>query len=702
MKKLRIVLIISSLYILVFSVKTQGQTIYEYDGNVNGAPFYVDPNLNSDSLKYSLLNNNCPNAFSTYNFYSIYYDAYGDFSFNQNHYISLTLNPIPGYQIKMTDIQMQVGKSSSGPNQYFIAYSYDNGNSWLTGPEGTQFGTNCATWVTHSWDMADYTFHNQVHIRIYATSANSTGGSFYIGNLQINGEVMPALNLPQVSSTNGDIYSCNGQYYFLTSSCSDTSATPQWEIGTIEESSFTPLAGGNLDNLYVPVSMFNGNNIRLRVKYTHGSGFTYGGLVRFILESSPLPDIDAGNDTTIQVVCGTTSVQLNAIINSNSIDAFWWTDGDGVFDNTGSLNPVYTPGTNDISNGMAKLFCKTYSIFMCSEATDTVNVYFQLPEIFSSADTVILCQNQSVILEANAGFSSYLWNTGSSSSSISINSSGVYSVTVTLSGGCSMSDSIVVTDGEIVPGIIVANGPVNFCQGDSVTLSASPGYSYFWKKYGVVIPNANSQFITVKSNGSYKATLTSFQGCSKTTNKISIVVNPLPSKIVSASGPLQFCVGDSTVLQAESGTGYSYIWKKYGNVISGATDFQYTIKSSGKYKVIIENNFGCSRISQVKTVTVINCPDIFPNNTKVANINEVSVFPNPVTGDFINIVIPEIDEDGIIRINNLKGQEIKIMHKKGGSGNNISIDLSAIPNGFYLIQWYGSTEIQNGYFIINR
>ncbi|MBL0072962.1 MAG: hypothetical protein IPP34_14625 [Bacteroidetes bacterium] len=99
----------------------------------------------------------------------------------------------------------------------------------------------------------------------------------------------------------------------------------------------------------------------------------------------PLPDIDAGNDTTIQVVCGTTSFQLNAIINSNSIDAFWWTDGDGVFDNTGSLNPVYTPGTNDISNGMAKLFCKTYSIFMCSEATDTVNVYFQLPEIFSSS-----------------------------------------------------------------------------------------------------------------------------------------------------------------------------------------------------------------------------------------------------------------------------------------------------------------------------
>ncbi|MBL0072961.1 MAG: hypothetical protein IPP34_14620 [Bacteroidetes bacterium] len=87
-----------------------------------------------------------------------------------------------------------------------------------------------------------------------------------------------------------------------------------------------------------------------------------------------------------------------------------------------------------------------------------------------------------------------------------------------------MSDSIVVTDGEIVPGIIVANGPVNFCPGDSVTLSASPGYSYVWKKYGVVIPNANSQFITVKSNGSYKATLTSFQGCSKTTNKISIVV----------------------------------------------------------------------------------------------------------------------------------------------------------------------------------
>ena len=701
MKKLLKVLIITIIVIFSKSTFIYSQVIYHYLDQADGAPAFTDPNLQIDSLHYQWLNYNCTNAYSTYNFKDVFYDDQNDFSFYLNHYISLTLNPQPGYQVKVTSLQMDIGKSSSGPNLFFLAYSYDNGASWLTGDESSMIGFNCTSWVTYNFDITDYTFNNQVLIRIYGAMATSPGGSFYVRNVQVNGTLLPAATLPQVNATGGDIYACDGQNFYLTSSCSDLSAVPQWEVGSTQENGFTPIPGGNVNNIFVPVNQYNSGGMRLRVKYTHANGVTYGSLIRFITEFSPLPGVDAGNDTTVNYSCGNASIQLLGLPNANSVNTYWSTNGDGTFDDSGSSVPVYTAGAADILNGEVMITCKTNSIYMCADATDTLIVHYQPQPILQSPDTVVSCQGASVTLNAVTGFSAYLWNTGSSSPSISTTSPGVYTVTVTLAGGCTITDSVSVISGTNIPAGIVADGPIIFCPGDSVKLIAPAGYSYTWKKYGNIIPNAVANSITVKSKGIYRAIITSPEGCSRTSNKISTDVFPVPSKLITASGPLQICAGDSVILIADSGAGYSYIWKKYGNIISGATDATLTVKNSGKYKAIIINNFGCSRISQVAEVAVQFCPER-SDPMKLVQHTEFDFYPNPVSEQQLNIFIPETNDRVIVTIYDLLGKEIFSHTTSNLSTNTFTVEVPALPNGIYMLQLKYGTQTETKLITFNN
>jgi gliding motility-associated-like protein len=65
---------------------------------------------------------------------------------------------------------------------------------------------------------------------------------------------------------------------------------------------------------------------------------------------------------------------------------------------------------------------------------------YPLPVVSLSNDSV-LCTGNQKILDAGWGFANYTWNTGSVAQSITINSPGVYSVTVTDNNGCKGADT---------------------------------------------------------------------------------------------------------------------------------------------------------------------------------------------------------------------------------------------------------------------
>jgi hypothetical protein len=120
------------------------------------------------------------------------------------------------------------------------------------------------------------------------------------------------------------------------------------------------------------------------------------------------------------------------------------------------------------------------------------------------------CAGQSTQLCASGG-SSYLWSTGASTSCISVNATGTYTVTVTNASGCFSICSEFVTVDPFPVCSITGNDAI--CVGQSTQLCASGGTSYLWST------GASTSCINVTVSGNYSVTITDVGGCTTTCNK---------------------------------------------------------------------------------------------------------------------------------------------------------------------------------------
>jgi hypothetical protein len=94
-------------------------------------------------------------------------------------------------------------------------------------------------------------------------------------------------------------------------------------------------------------------------------GSNCGWVDNIVFPSPALPVIFAGNDT---ILCIGKVLQLHATVNSYDF-LIWTTSGDGTFSNDTILNPVYTPGANDISSGSVILRLRATGANECNEGT---------------------------------------------------------------------------------------------------------------------------------------------------------------------------------------------------------------------------------------------------------------------------------------------------------------------------------------------
>ncbi len=207
------------------------------------------------------------------------------------------------------------------------------------------------------------------------------------------------------------------------------------------------------------------------------------------------------------------------------------------------------------------------------------------------------CQGGAVTLTASGG-TSYLWNTGATTSSISVTTSGSYTATVTNSGCSATANPVTVTvnPGPSMP-VITPSGPTTFCTGGSVMLTASPASSYQWSN------GANTNSINVTTSGSFTVTVFDGSGCSATSMPITVTANPAPSTpVITPSGPTTFCTGGSVMLSASPAS--SYLWS------NGSTSGNISVATSGTYTVTVYDPSGCSATSTAVTVTVNPAPTI--------------------------------------------------------------------------------------------
>lgn len=132
--------------------------------------------------------------------------------------------------------------------------------------------------------------------------------------------------------------------------------------------------------------------------------------------------------------------------------------------------------------------------------------------------------------------------------------------------------------------IIVADGPIVFCEGDSVVLSGNCG--------GVWNDGSTGATLTVTQGSDYFVTSTNACG-SVTSNHILVVVNAAP--ICTITGNTVICQGQSTQLCAAAGA-TNYIWN------TGEVTSCIVVTENGVYTVTVSDQIGCSSVCSISVI----------------------------------------------------------------------------------------------------
>lgn len=230
-----------------------------------------------------------------------------------------------------------------------------------------------------------------------------------------------------------------------------------------------------------------------------------------------------------------------------------------------------------------------------SSASVLINALpFSQPTISANGATTF-CQGGNVILTSNA-LNGNLWSTGDTTQSITVTTTGNYSVTVT-SGSCSATSAItaVTVSSPIPTPTITPSGASSFCQGGNVTLTSSATSGNVWNT------TANTQSINVATAGTYTVTVSNAAGCTATSAPFVVTVNPLPSiPTISLNGNNIFCQGGSVNLISSYTTGNT--WS------NGDTSNNITVSTAGTYTVTYTNANGCAATSAPANIIVNPTP----------------------------------------------------------------------------------------------
>lgn len=148
-----------------------------------------------------------------------------------------------------------------------------------------------------------------------------------------------------------------------------------------------------------------------------------------VLPPGPVPVISGPAS-----VCENDTILLQGLAPGAS--SFYWTTPLGV----DSSQNILIPSATGNNSGIYTL--TVLSAAGCVGPPAQVNVVVNGLPVFSLGNDSTVCFESNYQIQGPAGFSSYLWNDSSASSSIIADTTGTYSLTVTDANGCSATDSI--------------------------------------------------------------------------------------------------------------------------------------------------------------------------------------------------------------------------------------------------------------------
>ena len=381
---------------------------------------------------------------------------------------------------------------------------------------------------------------------------------------------------------------------------------------------------------------------------------------------NPLPVLPFNRDLT---VCGSTT------LDAGNPGASWlWNNGavtrSVTVDHSGTYRVQITSGQN------------------CS-VTDSVHVKVNpFPGVSLGNDTA-LCNGEQLLLDAQNAGSSWLWNTGESSETITVTTSGTYEVKVINDYNCSAADAIHVTVYSH-PDVDLGDD-LYLCKNQQALLDAGDqGVTYQWS--GVNNFVSDQKRVVVSDSGLYRVRVTNSYGC---WSEDSVAVRYSDLSINAwFLAPSYAHIGDTVqFVDVSYPAPVSYLWEFDDGVSSISELPNHVFYDGGIFRVrlTVSNNFCSDTLSKPIDISGVNKYFRIGENDSVAGKEKFEILkselhPNPTDGRFIYEL--QLNQQNMVSLSLFSAKGLMMYHETIEKTSYLykSYDFSRLKPGTYIFR----------------
>ena len=282
------------------------------------------------------------------------------------------------------------------------------------------------------------------------------------------------------------------------------------------------------------------------------------GLDTITVNSSPNLVVEISGDTTF---CEGGATSLFA---SSSGNDYLWSTG-----STSSLIFADAIGTYTVT--------ATDTITGCT-GTDSITINAAPSLSVEIKGTSTFCEGTSTTLEIEGSYALYEWSTGATTSTIDIDTAGIYAVTVTSDSGCT-GEATFSTTTETSPSFSIL-GEKNICSGGSTVLMVDTSFdTYTWSN------GETSQAVEIDLPGVYTVSVQNAGSCSVS---LDVTITESDKFEATIAGDTVICKNGASSLVASPFDATNYQWS------TGEVSPFIIADSAGLYTVTITDDKGCT------------------------------------------------------------------------------------------------------------
>lgn len=510
---------------------------------------------------------------------------------------TVTVNPVVTPSVSIAAVPGTT--ICSGTNVTFTATPVNGGTnpSYQWTLNGNNVGTDSDTYANNALADDDSVTCILTSNAACATTSTATSNTLTIS---VSTSITPSLSIAADTS----LSVCAGTDIAFTATPTNGGATPsyQWKLNgnNVGTNSNTYSNNSLADQDSVSCVLTSSNPCASPTTANSNS-------LTFTVTNSVTPSVTitaAPNDT----ICAGTSVTFTAVAVNGGTPVYQWTKNGN---NVGIDNNTYTDVS--LANNDSIACTITSSVFCVTTSTASSNVIIMTVNPVPTptiTGTLTFCTSASTILDAGAGYTSYLWSNAETTPTITVATTGNYAVTVS-NGNCSgSSPSVSVTEISTPsqPAAFTASSAnvINGQNGVVYTVPNVVGLTYAWNYTGTgATINGTGNSVTVNfslsaTSGTLSVTATNPCGTSASRD-IAISVTALPDMRITeymynglgAGGAGEFVEFTNVGSTAIDMTGWSF--DDNSRVAGSQSLTNFGIVQPGESVILTESNAGTYR-----------------------------------------------------------------------------------------------------------